>query len=107
MVSYLSRPSQEVFYLVVAGEHVTSSMATAALFTAMMDMCRTSDAGTDYTVQASLVVIASGVASALSGVSAGGLGYAGHFAVAAARSATGVVVVALYRPRTPELALVR
>ena len=32
------------------------SMATAALFTAMMDRCRPDQAGTDYTIQASIVV---------------------------------------------------
>ena len=48
-------------------EHFASGMATAALFTAMMDWSRPSASGTDYTVQASAVVIATGIASTLSG----------------------------------------
>lgn len=87
-------PSTAMFYAVTLAEHLTSSMATAALFTAMMDFSRPSDAGTDYTVQASLVVIATGLAAALSGVSAGALGYAVHFALAAAISILAIVIVA-------------
>jgi len=67
-------------------EHVASGMATASLFTAMMDRCRRRLEATDYTLQASLVVIASGVGASLSGVSAASLGYTGHFAVAAVAS---------------------
>ncbi len=98
-------PSIGMFYAISAAEHLTSAMATAALFTAMMDVCRPDDAGTDYTVQASLVVIASGVAAAVSGLSAGALGYGGHFLAAAGLSAVGVIVVAWYRPRDPALKL--
>jgi len=92
-------PGVGMFYAISAAEHLTSAMATAALFTAMMDLCRPDDAGTDYTVQASLVVIATGIASILSGFSAGALGYGGHFLAAAGVSALGVIVVATYRPR--------
>ena len=42
-------------------EHLASGMATAALFTAMMDACADGSAATDYTVQASVVVLATGV----------------------------------------------
>lgn len=98
-------PGIGMFYVISAAEHLTSAMATAALFTAMMDVCRRADAGTDYTVQASVVVIATGVAALLSGVSAGALGYGGHFLAAAGLSAIGVVVAAAYRPRDPNLVL--
>ncbi len=98
-------PSLGMFYAISAAEHLTSAMATAALFTAMMDVCRPDEAGTDYTVQASLVVIASGVASAVSGLSAGALGYGGHFLAAAGLSAVGVIVAAAYRPKDPALVL--
>lgn len=64
-------------------EHVASGTATAALFTWMMDACRPGTEGTDYTVQASAVVLAQGAASALSGVSAASLGYPGHFLLGA------------------------
>lgn len=63
-------------------EHAASGMATAALFTWMMDHVRPATAASDYTLQASVVVVATGVGAALSGVSAAGLGYGGHFALA-------------------------
>jgi MFS transporter, PAT family, beta-lactamase induction signal transducer AmpG len=85
-------PSTAMFYAVTVAEHLTSAMATAALFTAMMDVSRATSAGTDYTVQASIVVVFTGISAALSGVSAHALGYAGHFALAAAISAFAVLV---------------
>jgi PAT family beta-lactamase induction signal transducer AmpG len=98
-------PSVGMFYAISAAEHLTSAMATAALFTAMMDFCRAEHAGTDYTVQASLVVIATGTASILSGFSAGAIGYGGHFLAAAGLSAVGVIAVATYRARDGALKL--
>lgn len=70
-----------------AVEHLTSGMATAALFTAMMDWSSRKEGASDYTAQASAVVIATGVASAVGGVSAARLGYAGHFGLACLLSA--------------------
>lgn len=63
-------------------EHVTGGMATVSLFTAMMDASVKETGASDYTAQASVVVIASGVGSALSGVSADHLGYLWHFVLA-------------------------
>lgn len=63
-------------------EHLVGGMFTVALFTRMMDASRPAAAATDYTLQASVVVLATGAASALSGLSAAALGYAGHFALA-------------------------
>ncbi|MBA3546990.1 MAG: MFS transporter [Nannocystis sp.] len=82
-------------YVICIFEHLVSGMATAALFTMMMDATRPHAAGTDYTAQASVVVLATGIASAFSGFSAQALGYAGHFAVASSLclAATGLVVV--------------
>lgn len=60
-------------------EHVASGMTTAALFTAMMDRCRHHLEATDYTLQASLVVVSSGLGAAMSGALAESLGYAGLF----------------------------
>jgi MFS family permease len=99
-------PSVPMFYAVMIAEHLTSGMATAALFTAMMDFSRKSSAGTDYTVQASIVVIATGIATLLSGFSAHGLGYAGHFILSAVMSAIGTIAVVLYRPRSPAFTFV-
>ncbi|MFN0247972.1 MAG: MFS transporter [Kofleriaceae bacterium] len=64
-------------------EHFASGMATAALFTSMMDWSRPVSSGTDYTVMASTVVIATGSAGLLGGVSADVLGYGWHFVLAA------------------------
>jgi PAT family beta-lactamase induction signal transducer AmpG len=88
--------------LVCGVEHLTSGMATAALFTVMMDICRPEHAASDYTVQASLVVMATGSAAAVSGFSAQALGYAWHFTLAAALCAVAVAWVALtfHPPRT-------
>ena len=80
-------------------EHLASGMATAALFTAMMDWSRPEAAGTDYTVQASAVVIATGVASVASGMSAQALGYGPHFVLAAVLCVVAIGVVAKLFPR--------
>ena len=99
-------PSVPMFYAVVAVEHFTSSLATTALFTAMMDFCRTDAEGTDYTVQASVVVIASGATSLLSGVSAEAIGYGPHFLASGGLSLIAVLVVLAYRPSDPSYELV-
>ncbi|TQF17318.1 MFS transporter [Myxococcus llanfairpwllgwyngyllgogerychwyrndrobwllllantysiliogogogochensis] len=95
---------------VCAVEHVASGMATATVFTAMMDACRPEHAATDYTVQASLVVLATGAAAAVSGFSAQALGYPGHFALSALLCLAGTLYVALAfhpsrepTPGTPEV----
>ena len=78
-------------YWLCGAEHFASGMATAALFTCMMDWCSDEASATDYTVQASGVVIATGAAGALAGLSAQYLGYLGHFALA-----TGLALLALW-----------
>ncbi len=70
------------------------STATAALFTLMMDACRPDHAATDYTVQASVVVVAAGVAGALSGYLAKALGFVGHFTATTGLSLLGLLLVA-------------
>ncbi len=103
-----------VFYELDAGvvgalvvlEHITGGMATVALFTAMMDACEPKTGATDYTVQASIVVFASGLGSALSGMSAQSFGYAPHFNAAGLLCAVGTLaMIPLYRlkiaPRDP------
>jgi RhtX/FptX family siderophore transporter len=92
----------EALPAVVAAEHVASGMATAALFTCMMDWCDPRSAGTDYTVQASAVVIAQGGAAALSGYSAELLGYAGHFLLASGLAALAVLPAVWRFPQRPE-----
>lgn len=75
-------PSASLWTLATAVEHFVSAMATAALFAAMMDQCRPHRGASDYTLQASVVVVAQGCAAVLSGVSAEHLGYVGHLALA-------------------------
>jgi PAT family beta-lactamase induction signal transducer AmpG len=88
------KPSQPAIYVACAAEHFLGGMATAALFTCMMDWCSEDSSGTDYTVQASAVVIATGLASAVAGFSAQALGYFGHFALSAVFALMALAVVA-------------
>lgn len=80
-------------YWLCGAEHFAGGMATAALFTCMMDWSSEQASGSDYTVQASAVVIASGAASALSGFSAQVLGYFGHFCLAGVLALGALLVV--------------
>ena len=90
-----------LLYGLTIAEHLVGGMATAALFTRMMDACRPEHAGSDYTAQASVVVLATGAASAASGASAAALGYTAHFVVA------GAACAALLLPLGWHAALVR
>lgn len=90
--------SPTLLTIICGVEHLTSGMATATLFSVMMDRCRPAHAASDYTVQASLVVLATGAAAALSGFSAQALGYARHFTLAAGVCALAVLWVALTFP---------
>ena len=78
----------------VVGEHFFASMATAALFSRMMDASRPASGGADYTLQASVVVAANGVGAALAGVSAAALGYPAHFALGGLIAVLGVALAA-------------
>ncbi len=71
--------SAALFYGPVVFEHFASGMATAALFTVMMDHTRPEHAASDYTLQASVVVLATGLAGALGGVTAQTIGYGPNF----------------------------
>lgn len=82
---------ERALWLASTLEHLTGGMATVSLFTMMMDACDEATAGTDYTVQASVVVIATGVASVASGFSAKHLGYADHFALSALLASLGLI----------------
>ena len=89
-----------VLYGATLFEHLASGLATVSVFTAMMSACRR-DAGlggTDYTLQASAFVIATGLGGALSGVSAKALGYDGNLGLAAGLSLLGALVLALTLP---------
>lgn len=85
-----------------AVEHFTGGMATAALFTLMMDACRYEQAGADYSIQASIQVSITGLAHGLSGFSAQALGYDVHFMVAALLSLLVLVPVVIWLRRVPD-----
>jgi PAT family beta-lactamase induction signal transducer AmpG len=93
---HMGRP---LLYVLCAAEHFAGGMATAALFTCMMDWCGSAMSATDYTVQASAVVVATGIASSVSGFSAQALGYFNHFVVATVLAAAALVAVALLFPK--------
>lgn len=82
-----------LFFLNVA-EQFTGTMATVAVFTAMMDVCRPGLGGTDYTLQASVVVVAQICARKLSGDLATVLGHPGNFATSAGLSLAGALIMA-------------
>jgi MFS transporter, PAT family, beta-lactamase induction signal transducer AmpG len=90
-------------YMVCTFEHLSSGMATVALFTMMMDTTRPHAAGSDYTLQACVVVFATIMASAGGGFSAARYGYADHFALAAGLCLLGLVPVLLHRARASKL----
>jgi len=85
--------------LAIGFEHLAGGMATAVLFTCMMDACRPGLEATDYALQASLVVVATGAGAGLSGMIADALGYAGCFTLAALVSFVGVALAESLRRR--------
>jgi predicted MFS family arabinose efflux permease len=88
-----ARSAQQAFLpAALALEHLLDGMATAALFTTMMDHTRPESAATDYTAQASLVAGAAGLFGLPSGLLAQAVGYPAHFALAAALTAVAAAV---------------
>lgn len=80
-----------------------SGIATVTLFAAMMEKCRPKHSASDYTLQASIVVVSQTVASALSGKSADLFGYDRHFMMISAFSLCIVGYVAwAVRGNTPK-----
>lgn len=75
-------------------EHFTGGLATAAIFTMMMDACAPQTAGSDYTLQASIFVLVSGVGAATSGFIAAKLDYAALFWFGGAIGLLGMFVIA-------------
>lgn len=90
-------------YAVCAAEHFTSGMANAGLFTCMMDWSSKETGATDYTLQASAVVIASGLASSLSGFSAGKIGYTSHFTLSFILAGAAALVAAALYSKTQDI----
>lgn len=63
------------FYLVNAYEECISAMSLVALLSIIMQYCRKHFAGTDFTVQVSIMTMVSGILYSLSGILAQQLGY--------------------------------
>ena len=76
-------PSVLTLGAIVYFEQFADGLSTVALFTMMMDRCRAHAPGTDYSLQASLMVMATGVAALGGGVLADRYGYAPLFTAAA------------------------
>jgi len=86
--SDLSKP---LLYILITFEHLAGGMATAAIFTMMMDACRKGNEGTDYTIQSCVFVIAAGSATVVSGWLAQSLGYTNYFAISALTATLAIV----------------
>jgi MFS family permease len=87
--------SNQSLYVICSLEIFCGSMATAAIFTAMMDVCEAAHGATDYTLQACAVVVAVGLAGVLAGFFAGAFGYALLFLVSVGLNLGGIGVFAL------------
>jgi len=68
---------------IVYFEQFADGLSTVALFTIMMDRCRPDSPGTDYSLQASLQVLVTGIAALCGGLFTEHFGYAAVFATAA------------------------
>ena len=90
--------------MLIAFEHFSSGMATAALFTCMMDWSSKETSATDFSIQASAVVLATLFASSLSGKSAAAFGYPRHFILSTLFAVISVLVVLWIFPRADSIA---
>ncbi|MEM6280300.1 MAG: MFS transporter [Verrucomicrobiota bacterium] len=94
LLSYLAPAATGTWGSVVCAVSLVSfagGAATTALYTAMMDRCRSESSASDFTLQQSICATGPLLAVGLSGVSAAALGYSGHFALSA--GITGLVVL--------------
>lgn len=89
-----------ILYLVVIGVQLPSSMVNTALFTVMMDKSESETAGTDFTVQNSVVSLGTDIGSVLSGFIAGAIGYKGIFTVSIGVSLLGVIAITKFFAET-------
>lgn len=74
-------------------EHLLGGMATVALFTLMMDAADPAHAATDYSLQASAIVVATGIAGFVGGALGDALGYEAMFGIAAIASGAGCLLL--------------
>ncbi len=84
-----------LMYVIATFESLVSGMATAAVFTMMMDACRPASEGNDYTVQACVFVIATGFAVGLSGFLADHVGWVLYFSISAVTALCAILPIYL------------
>ena len=68
-----------LIYSISMFEQFVDGLSTVALFSVMMSQCRLSHEGADYTVQASLLVLLSGLVGVFSGLLASSIGFQSLF----------------------------
>ena len=95
-------PDRELIWLMAIAEQCADGLATVALFTVMMDRCRPCHEGSDYTLQASVMLMASGLFTLGSGFSAAAFGYSVHFALAG-MLALAAIIPAVFWGRTEQV----
>ncbi len=97
LIPVMTEPAVWKIVLATILDNSVSGVATVTLFAAMMERCRPRHSASDYTLQASIVVVSQTTASVLAGLSADALGYERHFVLVAAFSlaVVGYVVWAL------------
>jgi predicted MFS family arabinose efflux permease len=90
---------------VVYFEQFADGLSTVALFTLMMDRCRPQSPGTDYSLQASLMVLVTGVAATFGGVFTDTFGYGAVFTTAVLLTLLALLpAVLFFRAADPRLA---
>lgn len=82
-----------VLYLVATGSQIAFNMGVTITFTIMMDYSQPETAGTDFTMQSSLIYFVGLGTSALSGMLAEAIGYSGVFAISAALSLFSIALI--------------
>lgn len=75
--------SPQLVYTVNAFEHFASGLATVALLSAVMDQCRRDHAGSDFTLQVSVLAIFGGSAGLIAGLVADLIGYTAYYLLSA------------------------
>lgn len=83
-------------YSVAIASAFAGGMATAALYTSMMDHSSAETSATDFTLQQSLAAVGPLLASSFSGFSASSLGYPVHFGLCAGVALLTSILVALF-----------
>lgn len=89
-------------YTVAIASAFAGGMATAALYTSMMDHSSAETSATDFTLQQSLAAVGPILASSLSGFSASALGYPLHFALCSGVTLLSAILVARFFVPAPE-----